>query len=106
MSAFVSLTLTPMMCANLLRAEKAEERRTHGNSIERPEDYLTRFRNLYERSCDGCCSTSASCSIVAVVTLVATILLYVIVPKGLLPQQDTGVIIGVTDAARTFRSKR
>ena len=39
---------------------------------------------------------------VAIVTLVATILLYILVPKGLLPQQDTGVIIGVTDAAENI----
>ena len=42
---------------------------------------------------------------VAIVTLVATILLYVVVPKGLLPQQDTGVIIGVTDAAENISFK-
>src|SRR5207302_4572262 len=43
--------------------------------------------------------------ILALVTLVATILLYVIVPKGLLPQQDTGVIVGVTDAAENISFK-
>ena len=43
--------------------------------------------------------------IVAVVTLVATVLLYIFVPKGLLPQQDTGVIIGVTDAAQSISFK-
>jgi multidrug efflux pump subunit AcrB len=43
--------------------------------------------------------------LVAVVTLVATILLYVVVPKGLLPQQDTGVIIGVTDAGENISFK-
>jgi multidrug efflux pump subunit AcrB len=42
---------------------------------------------------------------VAIVTLVATILLYIIVPKGLLPQQDTGVIVGVTDAAENISFK-
>ncbi len=42
---------------------------------------------------------------VALATLVATILLYVIVPKGLLPQQDTGVIVGVTDAAENISFK-
>ena len=42
---------------------------------------------------------------VAVVTLVATVWLYVIVPKGLLPQQDTGLIIGVTDAAQSISFK-
>ena len=39
---------------------------------------------------------------VAIVTLVATIWLYIVIPKGLLPQQDTGVIIGVTDAAQNI----
>ena len=42
---------------------------------------------------------------VAVVTLVATIWLYIIVPKGLLPQQDTGLILGFTDAAQSISFK-
>ena len=42
---------------------------------------------------------------VAIATLVATIWLYIIVPKGLLPQQDTGLIVGVTDAAQSISFK-
>ena len=56
-------------------------------------------------ACNGCCGTRPFTLGVAVVTLVATIWLYVIVPKGLLPQQDTGLIIGVTDAAQSISFK-
>ena len=81
------------------RRERSEEREPRANSITRTEEYWTRFRNCTNMGCAGCCAHQRFILIVAVVTLVATILLYIIVPKGLLPQQDTGVIIGVTDAA-------
>src|SRR5438105_11179196 len=48
-SAFVSLTLTTMMCAKLLRSEKEEEKEQQGAFYRRPEEYWTRFHNLYER---------------------------------------------------------
>ena len=104
-SAFVSLTLTPMMCANLLRAETEEERERRSKFYRRTEEYWTRFRNWYEYGLRWVLAHQRFVLIVAVVTLVATILLYIIVPKGLLPQQDTGVIIGVTDAAENISFK-
>ena len=55
--------------------------------------------------CAGCWRHQRFVLNVAIVTLVATILLYILVPKGLLPQQDTGVIIGVTDAAENISFK-
>ena len=104
-SAFVSLTLTPMMCAKLLRAEKEEEREHQGEFYRRTEEYWTRFRDLYERGLRWVLAHQRLVLNVAVITLVATILLYIIIPKGLLPQQDTGVIIGVTDAAENISFK-
>src|SRR5689334_767618 len=101
-SAFVSLTLTPMMCAKLLRSEK-EESGEHTSAFYRwTEDLWIRFRDLYERGLRWVLAHQRFVLILALVTLVATILLYVIVPKGLLPQQDTGVIVGVTDAAENI----
>jgi multidrug efflux pump subunit AcrB len=105
-SAFVSLTLTPMMCAKLLRSEKEEEEREHQSAFyRRTEEYWTRFRDWYERGLRWVLAHQRFVLMVAIVTLVATILLYIVVPKGLLPQQDTGVIIGVTDAAENISFK-
>jgi hydrophobe/amphiphile efflux-1 (HAE1) family protein len=101
-SAFVSLTLTPMMCAKLLRPESEDEQEHRGEFYRRTEEYWARFRNWYERGLRWVLAHQRFVLSVAVVTLVATILLYIVVPKGLLPQQDTGVIIGVTDAAENI----
>jgi multidrug efflux pump len=102
-SAFVSLTLTPMMCAKLLRSEKEEEHQ--GEFYRRTEEYWTRFSNLYERGLRWVFAHQRFVLLIAIITLVATILLYIVVPKGLLPQQDTGVIVGVTDAAENISFK-
>src|SRR5437868_13697712 len=104
-SAFVSLTLTPMMCAKLLRSEKEESGQHTSAFYRRTEDLWVRFRDLYESGLRWVLAHQRFILILALVTLVATILLYVIVPKGLLPQQDTGLIVGVTDAAETISFK-
>jgi len=104
-SAFVSLTLTPMMCAKLLRAEKEEEQTQRGAFYRWTENFFTRFLNLYERGLRWVLAHQRFTLIVALITLVATILLYIVIPKGLLPQQDTGVIVGVTDAAESISFK-
>jgi multidrug efflux pump subunit AcrB len=106
-SAFVSLTLTPMMCAKLLRAEnEEEEEKEHSSAFYRvTEEYWTRFRNWYERGLRWVLAHQPLVLMVAIGTLVVTILLYIVVPKGLLPQQDTGVIIGVADAAENISFK-
>jgi multidrug efflux pump len=101
-SAFVSLTLTPMMCAKLLEPETEEEEKHRGRFYQRTEEYWTQFRNWYERGLRWVLAHQRFVLNVAIITLIATILLYVVVPKGLLPQQDTGVIIGVTDAAENI----
>jgi hydrophobe/amphiphile efflux-1 (HAE1) family protein len=104
-SAFVSLTLTPMMCAKLLQPESEDEEQHRGEFYRRTEEYWTRFRNWYERGLRWVLAHQRFVLNVAIVTLVATILLYMLVPKGLLPQQDTGVIIGVADAAENISFK-
>ncbi|MBN8958740.1 MAG: efflux RND transporter permease subunit, partial [Rhizobiales bacterium] len=94
-SAVVSLTLTPMMCSKLLR--HVEEGR---------ENPLTRFFNkavdgslvYYERSLEWVLRRQTLTLIVTAATLVATIWLYVVAPKGFLPAQDTGLITAVTEA--------
>ena len=98
-SAFVSMTLTPMMCARLLKSEKDEK---HGRFYKATEDMFERFLGLYESGLKWVMKHQFFTLMIAIGTLVATIWLYIIVPKGLLPQQDTGLISGVTDAAQSI----
>jgi hydrophobe/amphiphile efflux-1 (HAE1) family protein len=101
-SAFVSLTLTPMMCARLLKAEKDEK---HGRFFQLTEAMFARLLGAYESGLKWVLRHQPLTLAVAVATLVATILLYIVIPKGLLPQQDTGLISGVTDAAESISFK-
>ncbi len=101
-SAFVSLTLTPMMCARLLTAEKDEK---HGRFYVVTERMFTRLLGAYESGLKWVLRNQFLTLMVAVGTLVATIWLYIVIPKGLLPQQDTGQISGVTDAAQSISFK-
>ena len=96
-SAFVSLTLTPMMCAKMLRREDEQRENALQRFFERSFDRLLHW---YERSLTWVLRHQRATLLVAAGTLVATAILYLYVPKGLLPQQDTGLLIGVTDAAQ------
>jgi hydrophobe/amphiphile efflux-1 (HAE1) family protein len=101
-SAIVSLTLTPMMCARLLKSE-AETK--HGRLYLLTDRMFQGMLDGYNRSLQWVLRHQAFTLGVAVVTMVATIWLYIIVPKGLLPSQDTGTIVGVTDAAQSISFK-
>jgi hydrophobe/amphiphile efflux-1 (HAE1) family protein len=98
-SAIVSLTLTPMMCGRLLKSEKDEP---HGRFYNFTERMFKGMLDWYDRGLQWVLRHQPLTLTVAIATLVFTILLYVIVPKGLLPQQDTGLITGVTDAAQSI----
>jgi len=98
-SAIVSLTLTPMMCARLLKPEKEER---HGRFFHATEGAFQALLGAYDRSLQWVLRHQPFTLGVAVLTLFATLWLYIIVPKGLLPQQDTGLILGVTDAAQSI----
>ena len=97
-SAAVSLSLTPMMCARLLKAKADEKKR--GRFYEASERVYDRVIKFYGRTLHWVFDRQTATLIVAVATLVLTILLYVIVPKGFFPVQDTGVIQGISDAAQ------
>ena len=101
-SAIVSLTLTPMMCARLLKPE-AETK--HGRLYLLTDRMFQGLLDGYDHSLQWVLRHQAFTLGVAVVTMVATIWLYIIVPKGLLPSQDTGTIVGVTDAAQSISFK-
>ena len=101
-SAVVSLTLTPMMCARLLRPESESP---HGRFYLYTEKIFTGLLNWYEHGLKWVLKHHVFTFASAVVTLIATVGLYFIVPKGLLPQQDTGLIIGVTESAQSISFK-
>jgi hydrophobe/amphiphile efflux-1 (HAE1) family protein len=96
LSAMVSLTLTPMMSARFL----APEKHTHGriyNIIEGMFDGMLRF---YERTLDAALRFRFVTLMVFFGTVALTGILYVNIPKGFFPTQDTGIIIGITDVAQ------
>jgi len=96
-SAVLSLTLTAMMCAYLLRPEPPEESRGRFfRWFERGFDGLLR---AYERGLDWVLAHQRTTLVVAALTVALTGILAVIVPKGFFPQQDTGLIVAVTEAA-------
>ncbi len=97
-SAVVSLTLTPMMCARLLRhVPKEQESRFHRVTGKFLDDVIAR----YGRALDWVLDRQRATLAVAVGTLALTVLLYLLVPKGFFPVQDTGVIQGITEASQT-----
>jgi hydrophobe/amphiphile efflux-1 (HAE1) family protein len=98
-SAFVSLTLTPMMCSRLLVSE-SEER--HGRLYAATEKFFDDMLAWYTRGVRWVLAHQPLTLAVAIGTLAATLVLYVVTPKGLLPEQDTGLIMGVTDAAQNI----
>ena len=101
-SAIVSLTLTPMMCARFLQPEDESK---HGRFYHATERMFQWMLDMYEIGLKWVLRHQFFTLMVAVATLVATIWLYIIVPKGLLPEQDTGLITGVTDASQTISFK-
>jgi multidrug efflux pump len=94
-SAAVSLSLTPMMCAKLLKHRKEGEK---GRFYEVTEDYYNRVIAFYGRTVKFVLKHQTATLLITFGTLVLTLLLYVIVPKGFFPVQDTGVILGVSEA--------
>jgi multidrug efflux pump subunit AcrB len=95
-SAAVSLTLTPMMSSRFLTAEAHNHGRIY-RIIEGMFDAMVRF---YERTLDIALRFQFITLMVFVATVATTVVLYVIIPKGFFPTQDTGIIIGITDAAQ------
>jgi hydrophobe/amphiphile efflux-1 (HAE1) family protein len=97
-SAAVSLTLTPMLCSRLLREEKRQQGR--GWFYRITENIFAGMLSAYSRSLRWVLRHSFLMLVVTGVTICLTVWLYTIVPKGFFPQQDTGLIIGITEAAQ------
>jgi multidrug efflux pump len=98
-SAFVSLTLTPMMCARLLKHEATSKQSKFYRASER---FFERMIESYGRGLKIVLQHQTATLLVTLGTLVLTILLYYYVPKGFFPVQDTGVILGVSEAPQTI----
>ena len=98
-SAVVSLTLTPMMCARLLR-HVPEERQ--GRFQRASGAAFDRVVAVYGRWLNRVLDHQAATLVVAVLTLALTVALYIAVPKGFFPVQDTGLIQGISEAEQSI----
>jgi multidrug efflux pump len=101
-SAIVSLTLTPMMCARILK-HKTEEQQ--GRLFQASERVFNSVISFYGRTLKTVLEYQTITLLIAVATLMLTIFLYIVIPKGFFPLQDTGVIQGITQAAPTTSAK-
>jgi multidrug efflux pump len=98
-SAVVSLTLTPMMCAKFLRHTREENQsKFYHRSGEIFDSVIARYGRMLNWVLDR----QAAALVVAVITLLLTIVLYIFIPKGFFPVQDTGAIQGITEAPQTI----
>jgi multidrug efflux pump len=97
-SAVVSLTLTPMMCARLLKHTPEEKQGRFYQASERAFDRIIAF---YGRTLQTVLRYQTLTLLIAAATLVLTIILYLVVPKGFFPIQDTGVIQGISEASQS-----
>jgi HAE1 family hydrophobic/amphiphilic exporter-1 len=96
-SGFVSLTLTPMLCARVLKAH--DETRKPNIILRGFERMFESWLRAYEWALDRVLARKATMLVVTFATLAGTIALYIVVPKGFFPQEDTGFLSGVTEAA-------
>ncbi|HET6182900.1 MAG TPA: efflux RND transporter permease subunit [Acetobacteraceae bacterium] len=97
-SAVISLTLTPMMCSQFLRPVTADSEGRLGRALE---SGFRAMLGLYRRTLAASLRHQPLMLALAVVTLAGTIGLYMIVPKGFLPEQDTGTVVAITEAAES-----
>jgi multidrug efflux pump len=101
-SAVVSLTLTPMMSARILRHQPKEEQ---GRFYRASERVFERMIAFYGRTLKFVLRFQTITLLVALTTLLLTVFLYIVIPKGFFPVQDTGVIQGISQAPQTIGSK-
>src|SRR5271170_1963489 len=98
-SAVVSLTLVPMMCAKLIRHHPDAERSSFDLHAERAFNATI---ELYGRTLNWVLDRQPLTLFVAVLTLAVTLVLYVLIPKGFFPVQDTGMIQGISEASQSI----
>ena len=98
-SAIISLTLTPMMCAKMLKPLSEEKKGRFYLTSGRFFDHIT---ESYSKILDWVLEHQRATLLVALTTFLLTLLLYLIVPKGFLPIQDTGIIQGISEAPESI----
>ncbi|MGA7314263.1 MAG: efflux RND transporter permease subunit [Silvibacterium sp.] len=98
-SAVVSLTLTPMMCSRILRHNPEAEQ---GRFYRASEHVFNRLIAFYGRTLTFVLRYQTITLLVALATLALTVFLYIVIPKGFFPTQDTGVIQGISQAPQSI----
>ena len=98
-SAIVSLTLTPMMCAKLLKHIPPEKQ---GKFYHASEEMFNKVIKQYGQSLQWVLKHQKLTLTVALATLVLTVGLYIFIPKGFFPIQDTGIIQGISEASQSI----
>ncbi|MGA3033614.1 MAG: efflux RND transporter permease subunit [Terracidiphilus sp.] len=98
-SAVVSLTLTPMMCSRILRHNPEEQQTRFYRASEKVFNKLIAF---YGRTLRVVLRYQTITLLIAAATLVLTVVLYIVIPKGFFPVQDTGVIQGISQASQSI----
>ena len=98
-SAVISLTLTPMMCAKMLRPLSDDQK---GGLYLASGRFFNKVTSSYARMLDWVLEHQPATLLVAIVTLALTVLLYIVIPKGFFPTQDTGVIQGISEAPQSI----
>ncbi|MGI3775741.1 MAG: multidrug efflux RND transporter permease subunit [Janthinobacterium lividum] len=97
-SAFISLTLVPMLCARLLRHRPQHRENRFGRAVAATLDATIA---LYARALDWVLGHQVVTLLAGTLTVLATLALVVVIPKGFFPVQDTGVIQGISQAAQS-----
>jgi HAE1 family hydrophobic/amphiphilic exporter-1 len=96
-SGFVSLTLTPMLCSRFLHPPREAH---HGRLYALTERFFKGMLGTYRWTLERCLEHRPAVMVVSGFLLLATAVLFVVVPKGFIPSEDTGQIIGFTEAAQ------
>jgi len=94
-SGFVSLSLTPMLCSRFLRPPEIKK---HGRLYMIAERFFEGMLHTYERSLKFVLKHKQATMIITGITLIATIYMFIAIPKGFLPSEDTGQIFAFTEA--------
>jgi HAE1 family hydrophobic/amphiphilic exporter-1 len=96
-SGFVSLTLTPMMCSRFVRPSHG---RRHSRLYAASERFFQGMHRCYDASLQAVMRHRGATLVLSAAVLVATVWLFVLIPKGFFPSEDTGQIFGITEAAQ------
>jgi HAE1 family hydrophobic/amphiphilic exporter-1 len=96
-SGFVSLTLTPMMCSRFVHSEHELK---HGRIYNFFERFFDGMRGNYDRTLKVVLQHRPATMIVSLAVFVATVVLFIVIPKGFFPDEDTGQISGITEAVQ------